>query len=155
LEKLLTGDDGGFAFTGLTAGKYLLVAQRNGFRKQGYEQHGGYNSAVVLGQGLISENLIFRAHPDARIAGTIRDEENEPVRNATISLFRSDVGAGFRQNFRVAETSSDDRGCYRFAHLESGWNLMVVSAQPCSVHSLEPKSKVESIHLQQKEPCSM
>src|SRR5580693_6045611 len=81
LEKVLTGDDGGFAFTGLPAGKYLLVAQRNGFRKQGYEQHGGYASAVVLGQGLISENLIFRVRPDAWIAGTIADEENEPVRN--------------------------------------------------------------------------
>jgi hypothetical protein len=130
LQKVLTGDDGGFAFTGLPAGKYLLGAQRNGFRKQGYEQHGAYVSAVVVGQGLISENLIFRLRPDAWIAGTITDEESEPVPNATIFLFRNDMDAGFKQTFRVAETISDDRGYYRFAHLESGWYFVVVSAEP-------------------------
>lgn len=130
LQKVLTGNDGGFSFTGLPAGKYLLVGQTNGFRKQGYEEHGAYASAVAVGQGLISDNLVFRLRPDAWIAGTITDEENEPVPNATILLFRMDASAGFKQNFRVAQVSSDDRGRYRFAHLESGWYFVVVSAQP-------------------------
>lgn len=130
VQKLLTGDDGGFAFTGLEAGKYLLVAQGDGFRKQGYEQHGGYVSAVVVGGGLISENLVFRLRPDARIVGKIVDEEREPVPNAVIYLFRTDANGGLCQTYLTTQTVSDDRGYYRFPHLESGWYSLVVSAQP-------------------------
>src|SRR5208282_5658944 len=54
----------------------------------------------------------------------------EPVPNATILLFGSDASAGFARNFLVAQVSSDDRGYYRFAHLESGRYFVVVSAQP-------------------------
>ncbi len=130
LQKVLTEDDGGFAFIGLEPGKYWLAAQRNGFRKQGYEEHGAYASAIATGQGVVSDNLLFRLSPDAWIAGTITDEESEPVPNATIFLFRMDASAGFTQNFRVDQVSTDDRGYYRFAHLESGRYFVVVSAQP-------------------------
>jgi len=130
LQKVLTGDDGGFAFIGLQAGKYWLAAQRNGFRKQGYEEHGAYASAIAAGPGIASDNLVFRLRPDAWISGTINDEENEPVPNATLFLFRRDASAGFTQNFRVAQVFTDDRGYYRFAHLESGRYFVVVSAQP-------------------------
>jgi hypothetical protein len=130
LQRVLTADDGVFSFTGLEPGKYLLAGQRNGFRKQGYEQHGIYASAVAVGQGLVSENLVFRLRSDAWITGTIIDEEDEPVTNAVIYLFRADASAGFRQTFLIAQVISDDRGHYRFAHLESGWYFVAVSAQP-------------------------
>src|SRR5580704_13491171 len=67
LQKMLTNDDGSFSFAGLEPGKYLLVGQGNGFSRQSYEQHGIYSSAVVVGSGLISENLVFRLRPDGRI----------------------------------------------------------------------------------------
>ena len=130
LQKVLTGDDGSFAFVGLSPGKYWLAAERNGFRRQAYEEHGAYSSAIVVRQGIVSDNLIFRVHPDAWIAGTITDEENDPVPNAIIYLFRTDTRAGYKQNIHVAQVSSDDRGHYRLAHLESGSYVVVVSAQP-------------------------
>jgi prealbumin domain-containing protein len=130
LQRVLTTEDGVFSFAGLEPGKYLLVGQKNGFRKQGYEQHGMYASAVAVGQGIVSENLLFRLRPDAWIEGTIIDEESEPVSNAMIYLFRADASGGFRQTFVVAQMVADDRGYYRFAHLESGWYFVVVSAQP-------------------------
>jgi hypothetical protein len=49
---VLTGDDGAFTFTGLEAGKYEIIGQRNGYRRQGFEQHGLYDSAVVVGPGI-------------------------------------------------------------------------------------------------------
>jgi len=130
LQRVLTGDDGGFAFAGLQSGKYWLAAQRNGFRKQGYEEHGAYASAIVTGQGIVSDHLIFRVRPDAWIAGTVTNEETEPVPNAAITLFRTDASAGFTRNFQLAQVLTDDRGYYRFAHLESGRYFVVVSAQP-------------------------
>jgi Carboxypeptidase regulatory-like domain len=130
VQKMLTGTDGAFAFTVQDPGKYLLEGKRNGFRKQGYEQHGAYLSAVVVGQGLLSENLVFRLRPDARITGTIVDDESEPVPNASIYLFRTDASIGLRAIYLESQTTSDDRGTYHFAHLESGWYYIVVSAQP-------------------------
>lgn len=130
-QKILTGDDGEFAFTVTLTGKYQLVGQANGFRRQSYEQHGAYNSAVVVGAHVSSENLVFRLRPDGRILGTVVDEQHEPVEGALIYLFRTDAsGGGLRQTYVAGQTSSDDRGSYRFAHLEPGCYYVMVSAHP-------------------------
>jgi hypothetical protein len=130
LQKMLTTDDGAFSFAGLEPGKYLLSGQRTGFSRQGFEQHGAYVSAVVVGPGLASENLVFRLRPDGRIVGAIVEENGEPVPNAQIYLFRSDASAGFKHIYQRAVTSTDDRGRYHFAHVEAGRYYLVVSAQP-------------------------
>ena len=130
IQKLLTGEDGVFAFAGLEPGKYELAGQRNGYRRQGYEQHGMYLSAVVVGPGINSENLVFRLRPDARIVGTITDGDREPVPGAQIYLFRADASGGLTQTYLVGQTLSDDRGYYRLSHLEPGSYFLVVSAEP-------------------------
>jgi hypothetical protein len=130
LQRMLTGKDGRFAFTGMPPGKYWLAGQKNRFRRQTYEQHGSYMSAIVVGKGIVSDNLVFRLRPDAWIEGAITNDENEAVAEASVLLFRVDARAGFKMNDCVAQTISDDRGHYRFPHLEAGWYIVVVSAQP-------------------------
>jgi len=130
LQKMLTNDDGSFSFAGLEPGKYLLVGQGNGFSRQSYEQHGIYSSAVVVGSGLISENLVFRLRPDGRIVGRVVDENQEPVPGAMVYLFRSDSSAGFKEIFQREQVSTDDRGYYRLPHIEPGRYYVLVSAQP-------------------------
>jgi hypothetical protein len=130
LQKVLTEDDGRFEFMGLLPGKYELMAEKSGFRKQAYEGHGYYASAIIVGQGKISDNLVFRLHPDAWIEGTVTDAENEAVPNASVVLFHMDSRLGYKQILPAAMTNSDDRGYYRFAHLESGSYFIAVSAQP-------------------------
>jgi carboxypeptidase family protein len=130
LQKMLTNDDGSFSFAGLEPGKYLLAGQRNSFSRQSYEQHGAFSSAVVVGPGLVSENLVFRLRPDGRIVGKVVDENQEPVPNATVYLFRSDPSGGFKQVFQRAQTSTDDRGYYHLPHIEPGRYYVLVSAQP-------------------------
>ena len=127
-QKLLTGDDGAFKFMVAAPGKYLLGGQANGFRRQGFEQHGMYVSAIVVGPGLNTENVVFRLRPDARVLGVIEDEEHEPVAGTTIYHFRTDATFGLRQTSLSEQTVSDDRGRYRFAHLEPGVYYLVVSA---------------------------
>jgi hypothetical protein len=130
LQKVLSESDGRFAFTRLPPGKYWLAARRNGFRKQAYEEHGGYSSAVAVGPELVSDSLIFPLHPDASISGTIVDEDNEAVPNARVLLFQTDLSTGLKQFSYLSDEHSDDRGSYRFAHLGSGQYFVVVSAQP-------------------------
>ena len=129
-QKLLTADDGAFMFMVADPGKYLLGGQANGFRRQGFEQHGMYASAIVVGSGLNTRNVVFRLRPDARVLGVIEDDGHEPVQGATIYLFRTDASFGLRQTSLAGQTVSDDRGHYRLAHLEPGCYYLVVSASP-------------------------
>jgi len=84
----------------------------------------------VVGPGIDSEHVVFRLRPDARIVGTILDEEHDPVPNATIHLFRADSSAGLAQTYFVDQALTDDRGFYRFSHLEPGSYFLIVTAQP-------------------------
>jgi hypothetical protein len=129
-QELLTGDDGAFAFNVTDSGKYLISGQANGFRRQGFEQHGMYSSAIVVKAELDTGNIVFRLRPDARLMGTVEDDDHEPIGGATIYLFRADTSFGLTQTSLVGQTSSDDRGRYRFAHLEPGVYYLAVSASP-------------------------
>ena len=137
-QKMLAADDGTFSFTVTSTGKYMLVGEARGFRRQGFEQHGMYVSAVVVGQGQSSENLVFRLRPDGRIMGTVVDEEHEPVTGAAVLLFRTDASGGLRQTYLVTQVVTDDRGTYRLAHLEPGCYYLVVSAGPWYGSFLQP-----------------
>jgi Carboxypeptidase regulatory-like domain len=154
-QKLLTGDDGAFKFMVADPGKYLLGGQANGFRRQGFEQHGMYVSAIVVGPGLNTENVVFRLRPDARVLGVIEDEEHEPVAGATIYLFRTDATFGFRQTSLSEQTVSDDRGHYRFAHLEPGFYYLAVSAAMWFSGLLQPGDALANSAPSQKPEFDM
>jgi hypothetical protein len=149
-QKLLTADNGAFTFMVDDPGKYLLGGQANGFRRQGFEQHGMYVSAIVVGAGLNTENVVFRLRPDARVLGVIEDEAHEPVQGATIYLFRTDASFGLRQTSLAEQTVSDDRGRYRLAHLEPGCYYLVVSASPWFTGMLQSADAVGNSVLSQK-----
>lgn len=141
-QTMLTADDGSFAFTVSEAGKYVMQGAAHGFRRQGFEQHGMYISAVVAGPGVNSENMVFRLRPDGRILGTVVDEDQEPVPGATVYLFRTDASFGLRQTSLAMQTATDDRGMYRLAHLEPGCYYLLVSAAPwfsAYVQTAEPQ----------------
>jgi hypothetical protein len=144
-QMMRSMDDGGFAFTVSEAGKYFMLGEARGFRRQGFEQHGMYVSAVAVGPGVGSENLIFRLRPDGRILGTVVDDDHEPVPSATVYLFRTDASGGLRQTYLATQTATDDRGMYRVAHLEPGCYYLVVSAAPWFsnfVPTAEPENDV-------------
>lgn len=129
-QRILTGEDGRFAFHVQDAGKYALAGQRTGFQRQSYEQHGFYFSAAVAGPGIDSEHLVFRLSPDCRISGTVVDDDHEPVRGATVYLFRTDATGGMRKTVLLTQTSTDDRGRYHFPHLLWGWYSLAVLGAP-------------------------
>jgi hypothetical protein len=129
-QSLVTADDGRFQFDGLIRGKYWLRAARNGFSQQGFDEHEGYFTGIVVGPGLPSEDLLFRLRPDASISGMITDEQNEPVREAQIMLFRSGIENGKHATALQGEVGSNDQGRYRFSHLSPGTYFVAVSARP-------------------------
>jgi hypothetical protein len=141
VQSLVTTDDGRFQFDGLLPGKYWLRAARNGFSLQGFDEHEGYFTGIVVGPGLLSEDLIFRLRPDASISGMITDEQNEPVRDAQVMLFRSGIENGRRATTLQGQVGSNDQGRYRFSHLSPGTYFVAVSARPWYAQGLERRGR--------------
>lgn len=130
-KTTLAGRDGRFAFDRLPAGKLQLYAERAGYPRQGFDQHdGGYLSAIVTGEGLDTEHLVFKLQPASVIQGVIMDEFNEPIRGAQVMILRRGLRDGVFGTYAEQQDQSDDRGNYRFGSLLSGKYLIAVSARP-------------------------
>lgn len=130
IVQTVSGPDGRFTFDDLARGKYSLIAQGRGFATQAYQQHGPYSTAVAVGPGLKSENLIFRLVPDASISGIVLDDENEPVRSGEVLLFSRGAGGDIGKVQLHERGPLDEQGRYHFGHLPPGTYVVAVAAQP-------------------------
>jgi hypothetical protein len=128
VTETTTGLDGRFVFENVARGKFSLIAQGSGFSEQAYQQHAPYSTAIAVGPGLPSENLIFQLVPDGSISGSVQDEENEMVRNGDVLLFARE-GATGKVELRTS-VNLGDQGRYHFGHLSPGTYYVAVVAQP-------------------------
>jgi 5-hydroxyisourate hydrolase-like protein (transthyretin family) len=129
-QAVTTGVDGRFAFTGLVRGKYSLMATARGYSLQYFDHHDPYATAIAVGPGLDSGNLVFRLEPDAAIDGTITDDNNEPIQYAMVRLFQRSTEEGVQKTEPMNQSQTDDQGRYHLGHLEPGTYYLAVSARP-------------------------
>ena len=130
-HSVLTGPDGKFAFDHLSADKYQMYAEAAGYPSQGFEQHEApYLTGVVVGPEISSDHLIFKLHRGSVISGIVIDEFNEPVRQATVMLWRRGLAFGKFEDRMIARLRTDDQGIFKFAGLMPGKYLVAVSAKP-------------------------
>jgi Carboxypeptidase regulatory-like domain len=128
--KTTAGEDGRFVFQGLEAAKYPLFATAQGYVREGYNQHGAFQTAVAVGSELDSEHVIFRLHRQVIITGRVTDEHGEAVRQAQVMLFGTESTSGRHARFVQAQMQTDDLGEYRFVGLQPGKYYVVVEARP-------------------------
>jgi hypothetical protein len=141
----MTDAQGVFAFADVPPGKYVLSARHRGYVAQMYQQHESFHSAIVVGPGLESENLIFGLRPGASISGIVADESDDPVRHADVMLFRQIFAGGRRRTLQVRRSNTDDEGRYHFGHLDPGTYFVGVSAQPWyAQHGVRHRVKQEN-----------
>ena len=124
------GTDGSFAFTQVPAGRYVLIARRNGYVEQTFLQHQQYTTAILVGPNLDSENLVFPLAPEGVISGEVTDEAGEPVQSAKMLLFREDNENGTHSKRLQKHENTDEEGRYRFGSLLSGTYYLAVAADP-------------------------
>jgi len=130
VAETTTGQDGRFVFEHLAAWKYSLQASRRGYISAAYDEHEGFSTAIVTGEGLTTDGLVFRLSPRAVIRGMVTDEAGDPVQQARVSLYRQNLRNGLGNIVRAGVTVTDDTGAYEFARLEAGNYFVAVSANP-------------------------
>jgi hypothetical protein len=149
-REFVTGSDGRFVFQNVPQGKYSLTGMRRGFSPQAFQQHDEYSTAIAVGPGLASEDLVFQLTPDASISGNVLDEENEPVRSGEVILSsHSGEGGAIRM---VQRNAVDEEGQFRFSHLKPGTYYVAVTAQPWYAQdppdqAREPQGRVQASGL--------
>jgi len=128
----ITGPDGRFSFN-LPAGSYALHAGVRGttgnYGSRNDESPVG--SAVIVGPGKDTTNLVFRFFPPASISGKVLDDSGEPVDDALVQLIRTSIVAGVRQTAVFRYTRTNDLGGYRLGWIPGGTGYYVtVTGEP-------------------------
>ncbi len=137
-KSVTTGSDGRFVFTGLSRGKYSLMAAARGFSLQYFEHHDQFATAIAVGPDLDSDHLVFRLQPDASVEGDVTDDNNEPIQNAMVRLFHTTTENGQRKTLPITQAQTDDQGHYHIGHLEPGTSYLSVSARPWYAQNFSP-----------------
>ena len=143
-QSIVTDEGGHFDFKVLR-GKYALQGNKRGYIAAAYEQHEQFSTAIVTGAGLDTENLVLRLAPSAVLSGKILDELGDPVRHATVSLYREDRRTGVGRILKISGDSTDDQGAYEFSSLDAGTYFISVTAKPWYAnhpHSAEPTKRI-------------
>ena len=129
-QTFLTSSGGRFLFANLPAGKYRLMASRHGYALRAFNEHEAFSTAIVVGPGLDSEHIRFPLAPSSVITGVVTDEWGDPVRDAKVLLFHQSMFDGSRGLRNINQSTTDDQGRYRFAHLHAGAYAVAVYARP-------------------------
>ncbi len=131
VESVETDNDGRFSLDGLPAAKFPLTASKRGFLTAFYDQHEGYNTAIVTGADQDTSGLVFRLTPGAALRGVVTGDGGDPVEGAKVMLFLKPHWHNPWDRIRNAEeTTTDDTGAYEFDGLAAGEYLIAVKAEP-------------------------
>ena len=131
IASVTTDAEGRFAFDGLPASKHPLSASKRGFRTVMYDDHDGYNTAIVTGADQDTTHLIFWLTPGSVLHGVVSADGGDPVEGAKVMLFRRPRSQS--QDDRILQVNStitDDTGAYEFGNLSDGDYFVAVAAKP-------------------------
>jgi hypothetical protein len=140
VASTLAGEDGGFAFTDLKADKYSLQAVKTGYLLSAYDQHEIFSTAIVTGAGLNTDSLVLRMTPAAILRGRVTDEAGDPVRGATVALYRENRDEGRSRITQFRNAPTDDLGEYEIASLPPG--TYFISAKGIPWYAMHPQPRI-------------
>lgn len=140
LQSTETGNDGQFALERLPAAKYGLRASKRGYLATFFDEHDGFSSAIVAGEGQDTEHIPFRIRPGATMHGVVTDDAGEPVQQAQVMLMRRSRSTGLGEKLvRSINGNTDDLGGFEFWDLVPGTYFLAVKATPW--YALHPGAK--------------
>jgi protocatechuate 3,4-dioxygenase beta subunit len=147
IASMLSGEDGGFAFTDLKADKYSLQAVTTGYLLSAYDQHENFSTAIVTGAGLDTESLALRMTPAAILSGRVSDETGDPVRGAIVTLYRENRDEGRTRITQFRNAPTDDLGAYEIASLPPGTYFISAKGTPWYATHPQPRNPANPFGL--------
>jgi hypothetical protein len=115
---MLTDDVGAFVFTGLPAGTYSFVIERNGYLSTSWPDTSGWirrrEAAIELAATENLENVTLAIDRGGVVAGKVTSATGEPISGAELSL------AGLAPLTISRRGTTNDLGDYRVADLPAG-----------------------------------
>ena len=122
--------EGRFAFEHLPDAKFSLRASHRGFIAAAFQEHQGYSTAIVTGNGQVTTGLKFPLEPQGVLYGTVADDSGDPVAQSRVSLYRQSERNGTGNIVRISTVMTDDLGNYEFPRLEPGNYYIGVTGRP-------------------------
>jgi hypothetical protein len=144
-----TGRNGGFEFSSLAPGFYVIKASRPGFMPMEYGQK-RWNSAgtpVTLGENGLSVTLRLPRY--GGITGTIVDENDVGWLEGDVAAYRYAEG---KPPELTAFGRSDERGVFRISGLEPGMYLVRSAAMDTDLGSFLPTFSKQTMDPAQSRP---
>jgi hypothetical protein len=119
--SFVTESSGGgkFAIQGMTPGKYMIMAQRDGYTKEVDGAPGAPPPQILLEIGK-DLNVVVRMQPLCVISGRVTDADGDPLRGVNVMAMRYGYVAGKRVLNSMSSVMTDDRGDYRLFSLVPG-----------------------------------
>lgn len=121
--RVVADATGRFVFTQLSAGRYTFsISTASGPLIGGYgmRRPGGATQSFELAEGQRIGDVTVRAWKHGAVAGTVIDQDGEPIVETRVTLLRVENVAGHRAYRAGPTTMTDDRGMYRIAKVEPG-----------------------------------
>lgn len=120
-NSAVSDTEGHFAFDGLAAGRYRIIASRNGYVNRDPRFGGGLRAGMVsLSTGQHADGVVIKLMPSAVLAGRVTSEGDEPVPNVFVQAMKFTYQGEKRQLADVGTSTTNDRGEYRIWGLAPG-----------------------------------
>ena len=135
---------GQFVFRSLVRGSYGFSARASGYAPGSYGQRrpNGPSGQIQLAEDQRKTDVVIRLWRFAAISGIVRDEAGEPAIGVQVTLLRALPTGGRRSLAPGNQTTTDDRGMYRFGGLTAGTYSVYVRQTTTSV----PMASVEEFN---------
>jgi hypothetical protein len=120
-----TGQDGRFVFPNVAAGRYTLVARRDGFISQQSGRRGANSlGAVLVVSNQKIENVVLAMTPTPSIAGFVYGAVGDPQAGVRMEAYRLRYTVNGRRLVRAQIVATNDLGEYRLFGLDAGRYLV-------------------------------
>lgn len=147
----LTNESGGFAFTSLPRGSYMLWASKPTYVATRYPDSSAATlraarQSIELADGQDVEGVTIAIFHGGVIAGRVIDAYGDPADTAMVQAFRVPKNRRERLTLRIG-TSTNDIGEFRLSHLEPGRYLIAVTPEHNSFSEVfmpEPNDRARS-----------
>lgn len=142
--RLNTTTTGGFDFSGLAAGAYIVTASRRNFATVQYGQKDFQSAglAIILEQAA-STFLNIRMPRLGAISGRVVDGNDVGIPEHDVVIYRNT-----RPPQMLTKVRADERGAFRFYGLEPGWYLLRTAAREYDEGSYLPTFARETTRVE-------